>query len=121
MQKTLPPTTEDVTTYLTTRYSSGIFMGILVDTGAAVRSTAGLNQFQALQRVQRVPLNTSTAGQAKIMFGIGETSSLGTADVKTPIGTVTFHIVPADVLFLLCLEDIDKLNVKFDNLDNVLI
>ena len=55
------------------------------------------------------------------MFKIRETFSLRTTDVKTPIRTVTFYIVLADVLFLLYLEDIDKLNVKFNNLDNVLI
>jgi hypothetical protein len=34
---------------------------------------------------------------------------------------ITFHIVFADVLFLLCLDNIDRLKVRFDNLENVLI
>jgi hypothetical protein len=107
--------------YLSDRYSTGVFIGILIDTGAAKRSTAGKAQFVALQRHQQVKLDESRAGEASIQFGIGGTTSIGTADVQTPIGMITFHIVFADVPFLLCLDDIDRLKVRFDNLENVLI
>ena len=96
-------------------------MGIMIDTGAAIRSTAREGQFQALQRIQDVRLDKSRAGEANITFGIGQTSSLGTVDVSTPVGQITFHVVPADVPFLFCLADIDRLRVKFDNLDNIVI
>ena len=39
---------DDVEAYLTNRYSSGVFMGVMIDTGAAIRSTAGKSQFHAL-------------------------------------------------------------------------
>jgi hypothetical protein len=29
--------------------------------------------------------------------------------VPTPLGNITFYVVPADTLFLLCIQDIDKL------------
>ena len=96
-------------------------MGIMIDTGAAARSTARESQFQALQRIQDVKLNKLRAGEANITFGIGQTSSLRTVDVSTPVGQITFHVVPADIPFLFCLADIDRLRVKFDNLDNVVI
>jgi len=115
------PSPDDVDIFLTDRYSSGVFMGIMIDTGAAIRSTAGEGQFQALQRIQDVRLDRSRAGEANITFGIGQTSSLGTVDVSTPVGQITFHVVPADVPFLFCLADIDRLRVKFDNLDNIVI
>ena len=111
----------DQDAFLTNRYSSGIFMGIMIDTGASYRSTAGDDQFLALQRIQRVSLDKSRAGEANVTFGIGSTTSLGTADVRTPLGVITFHIVPADVPFLLCLQDMNQLQVKYDNLENVLI
>ena len=50
------------------------------------------------------------------MFRIGQTSSLSTAKVITPIGKVVFHVVLADVPFLLCLQDLDQLCAMYNNL-----
>jgi len=103
------------------RYSSHIFKGIIPDTGAAEVSTAGHNQYEALKKIQDVKLNRKRAGEANIRFGIGTSTSIGTVDVSTPIGIITFHVLDADTPFLLCLGDMDKLDVKFDNLENLLI
>lgn len=103
------------------RYSDHIFQGIIIDTGAARWSTAGQGQFQALQKIQNTNLDTSQAGCVKVLFGIGETTSNGAANVHTPIGIITFHIVPADTPFLCSLYDMDNLQVKFNNPENVLI
>ncbi len=104
------------------RYSSEIFQGIMPDSGAAGVSTAGEPQFQALRKLfPSIKLDTATAGQHKIKFGKGEAISQGTATVNTPIGPITFHIVPANTPFLFCIQDMDKLGVKLDNLENVLI
>src|SRR5712664_3241476 len=110
-------TEASVNTSLSSRYSTGVFMGIMIDTGAAARSTAGQDQFYALQQIQDIKLDKSRAGEAKIQFG---TTSLGTTDIVTPIGKITFHVVPADTPFPLCLKDLDDLRVKFDNLEKVL-
>ena len=111
----------DAETFLTTWYSSSVFMGIMIDTRVTQRSIAGEGQFLALQRIRDVKLNKSRAGEAIIKFGIGQTSSLGIVDIKILVGQITFHVVLADVPFLFCLRDIDRLRVKFDNLDNVLV
>ena len=66
-------------------------------------------------------LDKSRAREANITFRISQTSSLSTVDVRALVGEITFHVVPADVLFLFCLADIDRLRVKFNNLDNVVI
>jgi len=47
--------------------------------------------------------------------------SIGTIDVNSPIGKVQFYIVKADTPFLLCLVDIDRLYIKYDNLKDVII
>jgi hypothetical protein len=101
------------------RYSEDRFAGILIDTGAAIRSTVGLGQFKALQRVQKVELDTERAGEAQVKFGIRESASLGTASVQTPLGTVDFHVVTTDVLFLLSLVDLDRLRATYNNLKDV--
>jgi hypothetical protein len=104
------------------RYSSETFQGIMPDSGAAGVSTAGQLQFIALQKLDPVlQINTTTAGQHKIRFGKGEALSQGTIDVLTPLGIITFHVVPTNTPFLFCLQDIDRLGVKLDNLANVLI
>lgn len=106
----------------TTRYSSVEFVGIMIDTGASTKSTAGYGQFQALQSVDSsVTLDTPTKGQVHVQFGIGAASSIGTTDITSPIGTVRFHIIQADTPFLLCLADLDRLQVYFNNLANVII
>ena len=96
-------------------------MGILIDTRAVKRSTVGKAQFVALQRHQQVKLDESRAREASIQFRIGGITLIRTTDVQTPIRMITFYIVFTDVLFLLCLDDIDRLKVRFDNLENVLI
>ena len=104
------------------RYSAKIFQGIMPDTGAAGVSTAGELQSIALQQLDpSIHLDTSTAGQHRIRFGKGEAVSIGTLRVPTPLGIVIFHVLPTNTPFLLCLRDMDKLQVRYDNLENVLI
>jgi hypothetical protein len=57
----------------------------------------------------------------KVQFGIGTTTSIGSLTIQTPIGRVEFHIVQADTPFLLCLTDMDKLEVYYNNLTNKLV
>jgi hypothetical protein len=108
-----PATEADPFVYSTTatsRYTSTVFIGIIVDTGASKKSTAGYEQFQALQRIdQTIRLDTLTKGQVSIQFGIGIASSIRTVEVDSLIGKVHFHVVHANTPFLLCLADIDSL------------
>ncbi|WYZ42470.1 hypothetical protein EsH8_VI_000169 [Colletotrichum jinshuiense] len=104
------------------QYSASTFQGIMPDSGAARFSTAGYQQLLALQRDDpSITLDTSTAGNANIRFGSGDPLvSLGTTTVPTPFGLITFHVVPTNTPFLLCLQDLDRLGIRFDNLTNVL-
>lgn len=116
--------TEPVESYnsASVRYNSEEFYGIMIDTGAAHLSTAGYGQFQALKRFTgpTATLDKSREGEATVRYGIGTTSSLGPAIINSPIGKIEFHIMDADVPFLLCLADMNRMRVKLDNLTNVL-
>ncbi|KAL3702992.1 hypothetical protein TMatcc_010179 [Talaromyces marneffei ATCC 18224] len=105
------------------RYSTNTFVGILIDTGAAEHSTAGYPQYLAYRKTAKnVILDTSTAGQASIRFGPGESiKSIGSIDVPTPIGTIRFHILEVMTPFLLSIKDMDRLGIFFDNTKNVLV
>ena len=106
----------------TSRYTSTTFVGIMIDTGASSQSTAGYGQFCALQKLDAsTKLDVSTKGKVNVQFGIGSTSSIGSTWVTTPIGKTEFHIVEVDTPFLLCLADMDRLQVYFNNLDNILV
>jgi hypothetical protein len=106
----------------TSRYDSRHFYGIVIDTGASKYSTAGFDQFQALQRTNGdVTLDETTKGQVTVQFGIGGDTSIGSAKVETPIGQVEFHVVLAKTPFLLSLGDMDKLGVYFNNLTNCIV
>ena len=93
------------------------------DTGAAGVSTAGKSQVKALQKTMpSLKLDTTTAGGHRIAFGDNpQLPTLGTVGVKTPFGTISFAVVQANTPFLLCLNDMDKLRVFFDNTRDVLV
>ncbi len=99
------------------------FQGILPNTGAARVSTAGKDQYLALQREDpSVRIDTPAAGQALIKFGQGpDTASIGTVRVQTPIGAIAFHVIEAATPFLLCLADMDRLGVYFNNTTDELV
>jgi hypothetical protein len=103
------------------------FRGIMVDTGAAKHSTAGIYQFQSVQRFQNLKgltesqLDESIKGFVSVTFGIGETSSIGSSVLETPIGEVEFHIMPNELPFLLSLADMDRLKVYYNNITNYVV
>ncbi|XMA18103.1 hypothetical protein WAI453_010894 [Rhynchosporium graminicola] len=104
----------------TDRYSSGRFQGIMPDTGASGISSAGEAQFIALQKEHPgIKLDTSLPPNS-IVFGSGSSQIKGIVHMPTLVGIVTFHVVIANTPFLMCLQDIDRLGVKFNNLRNVL-
>ncbi|KHJ30810.1 hypothetical protein EV44_g3573 [Erysiphe necator] len=103
------------------RYGPNVFFGIMIDTGAAKKSTVGQCQYQAFQKISDVHLDTTTAGAAKIQFGIGNTTSIGSIIVNTPFGHVKFHVVNADTPFLLSIADMDKHGVYLNNIKNILV
>ncbi|KAK1477273.1 hypothetical protein CCUS01_05091, partial [Colletotrichum cuscutae] len=64
-------------------------------------------------------LNILTAGITKISFGLGkEIIALGIVKVETYFGTITFYILPINMLFLLYLKNIDRLGIIFNNTRN---
>jgi hypothetical protein len=95
--------------FLEDRYSIHRFQGILPDTGASEFLTAGKEQFLILQRENfLISLNQSNAGMARVKFGNGEpVESIGFVNMKTLIGTITFHVLKAPTPFLICLRNMN--------------
>ncbi|KHJ31346.1 hypothetical protein EV44_g3357 [Erysiphe necator] len=79
---------------LESRYGCEMFYGIMIDTGAAGKSTAGYNQYLAYCHLfGKTYIDRSNEGAVNATFGIGSTISIGSITINTPIGECTFHIL----------------------------
>ena len=65
-------------------------------------------------------INTTQVRAINVQFSIGSTTLIRLVAVKTLIGLVDFYIVKADTPFLLCLADIDRLQVYYNNIMDTL-
>ncbi|TAQ83771.1 hypothetical protein B7494_g7902 [Chlorociboria aeruginascens] len=82
------------------------------DSGAAGISFVGESQFLAFQKeYPHIKLNVSSSGANKIKFGKGIAIAKGTVRVPTPLGEITFHVVPTNTPFLICLQDMNALGM----------
>lgn len=108
---------------ITDCYSTIKFQGILPNTGVAQVSTAGHEQFRALKiEDPYVHLDTTTTGRAIVRFSKGTSvASIGSVELKTPVGTINFHVLETPTPFLLCLADMDRLGVYFNKSTNQLV
>jgi hypothetical protein len=105
---------------INSRYDDREFKSILVNCDAADRFTESIEQFKALQRISNVILNRKTI-ESSIRFDIDDTLILEFVDLNTSFEVITFHIVEINISFLLCLNDLNRLNIYFNNLINEMI
>lgn len=103
-------------------YFCAHFQGILPDTSAAEISTAGYEQYLAYQRENPDIRLNKNAPEVSIKFRKGPViSSIGSVDIQTPFGQITFHVLETPTLFLLCVGDMDWLGVYLNNVTNELV
>jgi hypothetical protein len=103
------------------RYDDREFKSILMNCDAAERSIEDIEQFKALERMSNdVKLNTKTI-ESSIKFGIDNTLILEFVDLNTSFEIITFHIIEMNTSFLLCLNDLNRLRIYFNNLINEMI
>jgi hypothetical protein len=89
---------------LNNRYSDTIFQGIIPDSGTAGVFITRKPQVITLQKLDPiVSIDTSIVRNHKICFGKGEAISISIIQVSTPLGNITFHVLPTNTLFLYCL------------------
>jgi hypothetical protein len=99
------------------------FYSVIIDIGASKKSTTGYRQYLTYKNTtaDNTNINTTQIGAVNIQFGIRSAALIRSVIIKTPIGPVDFHVIKADTPFLLCLADIDKLRVYYNNVTNALI
>src|SRR6266568_5480510 len=114
---------QDLFAYIITeRYTPKEFYGVMIDIGASKKSTAGYRQYFVYKATNdNADIDIMQTGAVNVQFGIGLTALIRSVAVKTLIGLVNFYIVKADTPFLLCLVDIDRLQVYYNNIIDTLI
>jgi hypothetical protein len=104
------------------RYTSEKFYGVMIDSGASAKSTAGYEQYLAFNKINpTIDLNPSRTEAVNVQFNIESARSIESLTIDTPFGVVEFHVVKADTPFLLSLADMNRLKVYFNNVTNSLI
>jgi hypothetical protein len=103
------------------KYDDREFKNILMNCDAARQSTAEIDQFKALQRLNdSIQLNKSIV-ESKIQFDIDSISIMSTIELNISLELMIFHIIEVNTSFLLCLIDLNRLEVYFNNLTNELM
>jgi hypothetical protein len=107
--------------FVTDQYRPGEFHGVMIDTRAAGKSTAGYNQYTTYKKLfGETPIDTGQEGAVKATFGIGSTTLIGSITISTPISQCEFHIVNVNTSFLLSLAKIDAKKITLNNVQNKL-
>ena len=114
---------QDLFIYITIeRYTPKEFYGVIIDIGAFKKSTVGYRQYFVYKAINNnVDIDTTQTRAVNVQFGIGLTVLIRLVKVKTLIGLVNFYVVKVNTPFLLCLIDMDRLQVYYNNITDTLI
>ncbi len=107
--------------FIASRYDDREFKSILIDHDAADYSFESIEQFTTLQRISKTSLILNKKRIISFRFDIDEISFIDIVDLKISVDVITFHIVFVHTSFLLCLADMNRLRLYFNNLINMLI
>lgn len=78
-----------------------------------------ISQLKKLQqRNSFIQLDKNIARLTNFTFKIRSAIFIRSVILNTPIRLITFHIVPINTPFLLCLANMDKLGLYFNNITN---
>lgn len=102
------------------QYIEIVFQGIMSNTGAAKVFTARKNQFKALQfEILKIELDTIRANETTICFKSGiSLSSISIVQVFILVDTTNFYVINTPISFLLCLKNMDILDIYLNNITN---
>jgi hypothetical protein len=107
---------------LNNRYSDATFQDIILNNGTVGVSITRKPQVIAFQKLDLIiSIDIFIAGNYKICFGKGEVIFISTIQISILLGNITFYVLPTNTLFLYCFPDIDRIKIKLDNIQNILV
>ena len=104
-----------------TRYDFKQFYDILLDIEAARTSTSKYEQTQTYMREFNKQLNIISVGSIIAHFGIGTATSIEKLTINSFIDRIDFYVMQTNISFLLCLQNMNKLNVYLNNLKDQIV
>ncbi len=106
--------------FIESRYDDREFKNLLIDHDAAIWSSEDIEQYTILKRlINDIELNRNNV--SKFKFDIDSNSFIDSINLNISIDRVVFYIILVDISFLLYLIDLNRLDVYFNNLINMLI
>ena len=93
----------------------------MLNTEAARIFTTKYNQAQAYMRDFNAKLDTTTTSNIKAYFGIKLVTFIGKLTIYSLVNRINFHIMQTNILFLLCLQDMNRLGIYLNNLKNQVV
>lgn len=95
-------------------YSSSLY--------ALIQSISDINQLKILQQLDSfIRLDKNNARSVNFIFEIKNVALIRSVNLHIVLRWITFHIVSINILFLLCLANIDKCRAFFNNITNQVI
>ena len=106
----------------TERYSAAKFYEIMIDTSASRHFTAKYDQYLTYEKYyDDISIDIQKANVVQVQFDIDAISFMKLIKISTLVRIVEFHVVKTDMSFLLCLADMNRLNIYYNNIQNVLV
>jgi hypothetical protein len=106
------------------RYISEKFYKMMIDSNASTKSTAEYDQYLPFKKNKidsSVDLDFSRTDAVNVQFDIESVSSIESLIIDISFEIMKFHVIKADISFLLSLADMNRLKVYFNNVINSLI
>ena len=93
----------------------------MIDIKISRYSTTDYEQFLAYSKITETAINSAKAEIIHVQFDIRSISFIKSIIITTFIDQVEFHVIKIDTFFLLCLADLDRLSVYYNNINDTLI
>ena len=93
----------------------------MIDTEISRYSTIDYEQFLAYSKIIETIINLTKIETVHVQFDMKSISFIKFIIITTFIDQTKFHVVKIDTFFLLCLTDFDRLNVYYNNINDILI
>ena len=94
----------------------------MIDTSASSHFTTKYDQYLTYEKnYDNTLIDIQKADVVQVQFDIDATSFMRSIKINTLVKTVEFHVVKTNIFFLLCLTNINRLNIYYNNIQNVLI
>jgi hypothetical protein len=103
------------------RYTFAVFYEIMIDSKASIRLIVDYEQYLAFIKNISIDLNRTKTSTVNVQFEIESISSLESLTIDISFELMKFHVIKADISFLLSLADMNRLKVYFNNVENLLV